>query len=456
MARGRARTGTVVAVLLAALVVLLPSSTNGLPTPKGPVLVGTKIQQVVIVFQENHSFDDVLGVLCVRDKRCDGVTSGVLHDGTVIPLRAAPDLVPEVVHNVYAQTAAIDGGKMDGFDLITGCGPAESFACYEQYAPDAVPNLTALARGFALSDRTFEDGPVPSWGSHLGLVAAQFDGFVGVNPSILATRSSPATGVGWGCDSKKDALWVPPSGGRPLVVPSCVPKPDGSGPYRPSPVPYVPTIMDRLDDAARSWHIYAPPVGPGAYNWAICPTFAECIYGPQLGNVKPSGQVVTDAGAGTLPDFSIVIPCCRNSQHNSASMLQGDNWIGTVVSAIMSGPQWSSTAIFIAYDDCGCFYDHVAPPAGLGIRVPMVIVSPYAKPGFTDSNTASFASLLAFTEHTFGLLPLTGKDATAYDYSASFNFAQRPLAPVALAQHPLSARTKAWLEAHPEDITDPT
>src|SRR5207245_581913 len=169
--------------------------------------------------------DDVLGVLCVRDHRCDGATTGVLHDGSVIPLRAAPDLVPEVVHDVYAQTAAIDGGKMDGFDLIVGCDVTTNYACYEQYAPDSIPSLTALARAFALSDRSFEDGPVPSWGSHLGLVAAQFDGFVGINPSILATRSSPAIGPGWGCDSKKDALWAPPSGGRPIVVPSCVPKP---------------------------------------------------------------------------------------------------------------------------------------------------------------------------------------------------------------------------------------
>ena len=452
MAAGRARKGVYLAVLLAALVTALPSSTRGLPTP---VSVGTKIQHVVIVFQENHSFDDALGVLCVQDARCDGATTGVLKDGTVIPLRAAPDLVPEVVHNVVSQTTAIDGGKMDGFNLIVGCEVTTNYACYEQYAPSRIPNLAALARTFAISDRTFEDGPVPSWGAHLGLVAAQFDGFVGDNPSTTAISVAPA-GPGWGCDSKKDVLWRPPSGGRAIVVPSCVPKPDGSGPYRPSPVPYVPTIMDRLEDAGRSWHIYAPPAAPGSYNWAICPTFAECIYGPQLGQVKPSGQVITDAGAGTLPNFSIVIPCCRNSQHNSASMLQGDNWIGQVVSAIMNGPQWSSTAIFIAYDDCGCFYDHVPPPAGLGIRVPMVIVSPYAKPVFTDSNTASFASLLAFTEHNFGLVPLTGKDTNAYDYSASFDFTQRPLAPIALSQHPVRASVKAWLEAHPEDKTDST
>ena len=87
-------------------------------------------------------------------------------------------------------------------------------------------------------------------------------------------------------------------------------------------------------------------------------------------------------------------------------MLTGDNWIGQLVNALQASPNWSSTAIFITYDDCGCFYDHVAPgknPDGTpqGVRVPMVIVSPYAKRGGTDSNTATFASFLKFTEEAF-------------------------------------------------------
>ena len=84
-------------------------------------------------------------------------------------------------------------------------------------------------------------------------------------------------------------------------------------------------------------------------------------------------------------------------------MAQGDNWIGSIVNAIEQGPQWTSTAIFITWDDCGCFYDHVPPPPGLGIRVPMLLVSPYAKAGYTDSAAASFASILAYTEHAFTL-----------------------------------------------------
>src|SRR5262249_46859812 len=144
--------------------------------------------------------------------------------------------------------------------------------------------------------------------------------------------------------------------------------------------------------------------------WAICPTFAECIDGPQAANMVDSSQILTDSAAGALPNFSVVLPNQQWSQHNNDSMQQGDNWIGRVVSAIQAdGTDWPTTAIFITYDDCGCFYDHVPPPPGLGIRVPMVIVSPYAVPGYTDSNDANMNSLLAFTEHQFGLAPLSSE-----------------------------------------------
>jgi phospholipase C len=115
----------------------------------------------------------------------------------------------------------------------------------------------------------------------------------------------------------------------------------------------------------------------------------------------------------------------------------------------MNGPDWGSTAIFITYDDCGCFYDHVPPPPGLGIRVPMVIVSPYARAGYTDHDTASFASLLAFIEHAFRLKPLGPADANAYDYSNSFDYGQSRLPPIPLAQHPLPPAEREYLREHP-------
>jgi phospholipase C len=137
--------------------------------------------------------------------------------------------------------------------------------------------------------------------------------------------------------------------------------------------------------------------------------------------------------------------------------MQGDNWIAKNVNAVMQGPDWNSTAIFITYDDCGCFYDPVPPPGGDGVRVPMVIVSPYARPHFVDHKTATLASILAFTEHQFGLAPLPGgADGQAYDYVKAFNFSQPPLAPVPLPLHTVPRSSIAYIAAHPPDPDDPT
>jgi phospholipase C len=135
--------------------------------------------------------------------------------------------------------------------------------------------------------------------------------------------------------------------------------------------------------------------------------------------------VLSDAAAGTLPAYSIVTPTTVNSQHNGFSMSEGDNYIGQIVSAIQKSADWSSTAIFITYDDCGCFYDHVDPQVynvQWGIRVPMVIVSPYAKEGYTDRTPTSLVGILAFTEHTFGLSPFNSTDRTSYAYKEAFCF----------------------------------
>jgi phospholipase C len=158
-----------------------------------------------------------------------------------------------------------------------------------------------------------------------------------------------------------------------------------------------------------------------------------------------------------LPAVSIVTPTLADSQHNTVSMKKGDNWIGKVVQAIENGPQWKSTAIFITYDDCGCFYDHVSPPSGLGIRVPMVIVSPYAREAFTDSSTASYASLLAYIEHTFRLDPMGQADKSAYDFSRAFDYSQSALEGVPMVSSSLPASELIYLQAHSQDAAnDPT
>jgi phospholipase C len=204
--------------------------------------------------------------------------------------------------------------------------------------------------------------------------------------------------------------------------------------------------MDRLDAAGLTWRLYASSTG--GYSWAICPTFAECLDTSQHNNQVANTDFATDATNGTLPNFSVLLPGAPTSQHNGFSMQRGDNWIGQAVQAVETGPDWKSTAIFITWDDCGCFYDHVPPPGGLGIRVPMIIVSPYARAGYTDTTTASFASLLAYTEHTFNLQPLATADANAYDYANSFNYTQTPLTPTLMHTTRISTAERRYIATH--------
>jgi phospholipase C len=448
----------VICVALALLAAVAASIAAGGSASTATTGAANPIKHVVVIFQENNSFDHLLGKLCVDEQnRCDGTTVGKLSTGETLPLKLGGDIPPGVAHAVHTMKRAIDGGKMDGWDHILGCTAHTGYACLEQDAPERIPTLAKLADTYALSDRTFQLSTPSSWGAHLELVSANLDGFTGDNPPAGFGQF-----FGWGCDSQTDAAWKDPNqhGSGTIMVPSCVPNRQGQGPYRSSPVQYIPTIMDRLESAGRSWKIYAPTFADDkaqGYGRAICPTFYECLGSSQAQNFVRWTTFIPDAEAGNLPSFSILIPTMADSQHNTTSLMQGDDWIAAQVSAVMSNPaEWRSTAIFITYDDCGCFYDHVPPPKGMGVRVPMVIVSPYAKPRFVDSNDASFASVLAFTEHLYGLQSLNRVDRTAYDYFDSFDFGQQPLPPVALPQHPVAQSSQDYVAKHPPDPRDPT
>jgi phospholipase C len=424
---GRTRFWLVAAVLIVGVGAAGVSASGAATSaPVGP------IQHVVIIYEENHSFDNLLGALCVQLSRCDGTTTGVVRNSLgndiSFAMQASPDLVPSVGHSPDDQVSAIDGGRMDGWPEISGCSANKSYACVTQYAPSQIPNVASLASSYVISDHTFEPAPSASWGSHLELAASTLDGFDGNNPS------ASTGGVGWGCDSKLTTSWQDSPGGPIRQVPSCVPNKDGTGAFEPTPVAWVPTIMDRLQNAHLSWRIYASPRGESGYGWAICPTFADCLDSSESTQQVDNTAFASDAEAGHLPAFSIVTPTAPNSEHNTRSMTVGDNWVGAQVKAIMSGSDWSSTAIFLVWDDCGCFYDHVSPPSGEGIRVPVVIVSPFAKAAYDDPTPATLDSLLAFTEHAFGLRPLTQADANAYDYSNSFTV---PISPNASGGAPV-------------------
>ena len=442
-------------------VALLTAAIAGLG---GPAMVSTAtaqprpIRHIVVLYLENHTFDDLLGYWCNRNRRrCpDGgmPASVTLSDkATVIPA-ILPDIVPNVSHTIGAQRAAINDGNMDGWQKVPGCSLKTGYACIGGYLPAQVPNLTALARRFAISDKTFSMADSPSWGGHLYAVMGSLDGFAGDNPQPAAGVTK---GPGWGCDSNKVARWKAP-GGRGKLVPSCVPDyshglPNG-GAFKPTPVKHAPTIMDRLHAAGLSWRIYGEPTPPhsgaptaAGYGWDICPSFAECLFTGQKANNVQSSTFVQAAKSGKLPNFAVVTPGgtdAKASEHNGFSITVGDDWLGQVASAVMNGPQWRSTVLFITWDDCGCFYDQVPPGVNpdktpQGPRTPLVIVSPYAKPGYTDTTATTFAGILAYAEHTFGLTALGVNDAQAYPFSNAFNYRQAPLRPARMVYRPWPA-----------------
>jgi len=469
-------------VILSIVIVVAAAATAGFgPTTSEPAsdpADTTPIQHVVVLFQENHSFDNVLGRFCsladsgVIDRaHCAGATEGRLPNGHLVPLTPSPDLVTGVLHDPTSQRTAINGGKMNGFAKIPNCWHLD---CYQQFTANhgtcgphqnesCIRNLVTLATKFALSDHTFEFRRSPSFGGHMAIITPSLDRFAGTEPD--PSTFTKKTGPGWGCDSYRDEPWF--NGTTHVKVPSCVPDSDGNGPYRPSPVLHIPTLLDLLDIGAESWKIYGAQGYAGraalksGYLWSVCPTFYSCI-GHHSDRLVPAGDVLSDATNGDLPAYSLVTPVVFQSQHNYESMGVGDTWIGDVVQAIETGPDWDSTAIFITYDDCGCFYDHMNPMqyrANWGIRVPLVIVSPYAKPGFTDTHPATFASIIAFTEHVFSLPPLAtckilpsptcDDDSTAYDYMDAFDFNQTPLPPARMTKTVIPDWEWATIRAHP-------
>jgi phospholipase C len=464
------------------------------------------IQHVILIVEENHSFDNILGKFCANQAKglivragsnmaCDGATTATLSTGATYDLTESPDYGYDVSHSVVSMIRDMNGGAMNQWDSVLNCKSTSKppYVCLTQFDPTngpcgadgtqtCIPNIVQYAKDFAISDRTFSYHPMPSWTGHMVFGAATVEQFEG---SIPKKYPGDPGGPGWGCDGGKESLWyISGNSGPTEKVPSCIPNSSGSlGPlwaqYTGPTADYVPTIFDRLDAAGLSWKIYGGGGSPtkGGYIWTICPTFWECRGSSQFTNLVPNKQLPVDAAAGDLPAVSYVIPTNTESAHEPQSTAAGDHWIGSVVSAIMQSPEWSSSAIVVTYDDCGCFYDHVNPlqyNPEWGPRLPLLIISPWAKPGYTDSTPASVVSLLTFIEHNFDLPALDPCETVgasdpnctddlvgpnggpAYDYMGAFDFNQTPLAPVPLLSDRLPAEEQRWLAAHPNAGNDPT
>jgi phospholipase C len=387
-----------------------PAAPPSAPRSAQPLDFNSAIQHIVFIIKENRSFDNYFGTF----PNADGATSGTLSSGLVIPLGHTPDRPSrDLNHDFWYAEVAIDNGKMDDFDYPGAlCSVNGDFLCLTQLNQTDIPNLFSYASAFTLADQMFSSLKGPSFPNHLYTIGAQSGGVID-NPTN--------SGSTWGCDSTSGAI-------VPVV------SDDGvlSNVY---PCFDFTTLADLMEGANPqvTWRYYAQT--GSLYN------AYDAINHIRNGtwwttNMALDTQFVTDASAGQLQQVSWLVSPTGEDDHPDASSCLGENWTVNQVNAVMQGPDWGSTVIFLAWDDFGGLYDHIAPPYsdqyGLGMRVPLIIISPYALPQYISHTTYEFSSFLKFVEERFGLPALTDRDANANDMLDSFNFGQTPLSPLIL------------------------
>lgn len=385
----------------------------------------SKIQHIVYILKENRSFDNFFGTF----PGADGATMGTISTGDEIPLGHTPDRTPrDLGHGWTDAHTAIDSGRMDQFDLVQdGNLNGDMLSMTQQLASD-IPNYWSYAQHFALADRMFGAIAADSFPNHLYAVAAQSGGVI-ANPNSLL----------WGCDAAPGTVVniLNPDGSSPSVFPCFEFK----------------TVGDLLESAGVSWAYYAPPKGQVGYIWSVYNAIGH-IRNSDLwsARVPPADQFQVDAAAGNLPAVSWLVPDFAVSDHPSrpvrggpptVSLCDGENWTVQNINAIMQGPNWPTTAIVLVWDDFGGFYDHVVPPQtdfyGLGIRVPMMVISPYVKEGTVSHTVYDPGSILQFIEARFKLKSLTARDVEANSLLDMFDFTQSPAPPLVLPVRDCSA-----------------
>jgi phospholipase C len=465
--------GVVAALLLLIGVLTVGSGRSPIAQKAGAAATGIqKIKHVVIVMMENRSFDSYFGTY-------PGAAGIPMQNGvpTVCNLNPVTHICqkPYVDHNDVVEGGPhasgvskhdIDGGKMDGFVdsavvVKSNCvarqddcseGPGSSTDVMGYHTASDIPNYWSYAKNYVLQDHMFE--AVASWSgpAHLFMVS------------------------GW---SANCATHSPSSCVNDIQNPGPMPvdqDPTKTVPYPGSPIYAWTDLTYLLFKQHVSWGYYVTPgTEPDCENdasiscipvpqsprtlgiWNPLPYFDTVQANGQVGNVQSVSNFYSAAKAGTLPSVSWVVPSGDNSEHPPSATRDGQSYVTSLVNAVMRGPNWSSTAIFVTWDDWGGFYDHLAPPSvdanGYGIRVPGLVISPYAKKGFVDHQTLSFDAYLKFIEDDFlgarRLDPATdGRPdprpkvrenvGILGDLANDFDFSQVPRPPLLLPVHPAS------------------
>lgn len=394
------------------------SSTSGNPQNFGV------IKHFVFIIKENRSFDTYFG----QYPNANGATTGLISDGQTIPLEPLPDSVPYYTeHSEMGAITAMDNGKMDAFDLMDGGNIDGDYMPYREFSQSDIPNYWSYAQNFVLADAMFSSLHGDTFPNHLYSIAAQSGGVLDSPIDNLKPARAEGGKLSWGCDAT-----------TPFILARTL---NANGDVAATfPCYDFQTLADSLDNATPpiSWKYYGPPQGQPGYNLTVYDAINH-IRNSSLWaeHVVPDTDFVNDALNGNLPAVSWLVTN-KASEHPPNATCYGENWTVQQINAIMQGPDWASTAIFLTWDDFGGFYDHVYPPQldtyGLGPRVPLLIISPYAIPGHISSTQYEFSSVLKTIEERYNLQPLTERDRDANDMWDSFNFNQSPNPPLILQQ----------------------
>jgi phospholipase C len=386
----------------------------GLPA-RAPSARPGKIAHLVIVVQENRSFDNFFATF----PGADGTTSGRVHSGATYPLKKSGLIqIQDICHSYQCYRWDYDHKKMDGFDLSANLVGASGLAPYQYVDPAQIAPYWTIARRYVLGDRMFQTQGSSSFTAHQDLIA----GDTAFAPDERAIDLP--NGLPWGCDA--------PAGTHTAAI-------KRFGQYIPLGGPFpcykYATLRDLLDAKGQSWKYYTPSSHPrqqGGRIWDAFDAIDAVRHGPEWAtNVSwPNTNLFSDLSGGRLAAVSWVIPQGGDSDHPGYKSDTGPSWVAQVVNAIGKSKYWNSTAIVIVWDDWGGMYDHVPPPqlgyGGLGFRVPMLVVSPYAKRGYVSHTQYEFASILKFAEDNWHLGRLGHNDRRATSIADCFDFTQAP------------------------------
>lgn len=339
----------------------------------------------------------------------------------VTRLRGKPQDLP---HSYRAYDTARDGGAMDGFDTLNfGNGLPECTYAYRYTDPAEIKPYWEMARQYTLVEHLFTTQGSSSFTAHQDLIAG--DAVIRVNHSFVDLPSCSGRRCIWGCDAPKGTHTSLITKGNVLEA--------GKGPF---PCVDYPTLRDRLDAGGLSWRYYVPPMCCNVYGKLLSAfdVIKTVRYGSEWtdGHIsKPQTNIFTDIKKHRLPNVSWLIPDETDSDHPGTGSDTGPSWVASVVNAIGESSYWKSSAIVIVWDDWGGFYDNLAPPqlgyGGLGFRVPAIVVSPYAKPGYISTTQYEFGSILKYIENNWGLASLERTDSRAASLADCFDYSQQPI-----------------------------